>query len=591
MFIFKLSDCNISNTVISTLMNNYVRNISMIRGNRILDPRFNTIKIKVRQYEFCIISNLVVNVLNEHDCVLGWVEDEEGRRKGRWWWKSGSCGTWRAGIKFLDNGWASEGIYEDIHGIRFKEKSYIQNIGYLNETQVCHQLQVRMDHIDVARPDFRIWLNEVPLENRLSRSRYVQEIKHLSNTKAFHFLNYIIDNDAVNQYNQTKTTPKYYDITTIDGKSINTGGTFFPIAAIDRGRELLCANLINALEIWSALIVEPMRYLTVKTRPLYIINTDMVKDVQVWQFDVPVVVKGNATLRTLTFEVACSKDVVRNADREIEEEDTEQPDIYGAWLKQCYLHPAPDEDAITSFGNYAYFAGNLVGIIQRSAASAGRTETSDPKPKEVDRSDDEDTAYEKLLDLFLWNEQTSLIVREFKRRVEKSSFYGGDLQNFADGKFDEKEIVECLKRWLHRACDEYLAFHRDQSTWTKYGHSQSGFDRVTAIKDKIDSLNNLNSVDLMFASLIRRRMVDGTPYSGDPCATRQTSFFPIFVFYMSRFALNKLGDMPTIAERIMYWAKAKHDEHKIVKFIVKDLKVVTARNYADVVKAFRKYYI
>lgn len=593
MVIFKLSDCNISNSVISTLMASYVSYVSVSHGNRRIDQRFNTINIRVGEYAFYIISNLVINVLNDHDCLLGWVEDEEGRRKGRWWWKSRNSGTWRVGIKFLDNGWASNGIYEDIHGIKIKEKHYIQRIGYLNETQICHHLQIRMDHIDVARPEFRIWLNEVSVENKLARSRYVQEIKHLSNTRPFHFLKYIVGNDTVNQYNQAGMTPKYYDITDIDGKNVNTGGTFFPIMAIDRNRELLCANLINALEIWSALIVEPMRYLTVKTRSLYIINTDMMKGVQVWQFDVPVIVNGNPRLRVLTFEVACSQDIVRNADEEIEDQDTERSDIYCAWVKQCFLHPAPDEDAITSFGNYACFAGNLVGIIQRSTAFVDRTEAIDPKPKEIDPSDDDDmdTEYDKFLKLCLWNEQTSLIVREFKRRVEKSSFYGGDLQNFADGKFDEKEIVECLKRWLHRACDEYLAFHKDQSTWTKYGHNQSGYDRVTAIKDKIDSLNNLKNVDLMFANLIRRRMVDGTSYSGDPCATGQTSFFPIFIFYMSRFALNKLGDMPTIAERITYWAKEKHDEHKILRFIVKDLKVVTARNYVDVVKAFKRYYV
>jgi len=592
MTTFKLADCQKSTSVISILMGSYDNYVSPGHGRRTLDPRFKTAHVKVGNLDFYFISNFVFNVLNHYECLLGWVEDPTGERRIRWWWKSGSCGTWRAGIRFLEDGWTSKGIYEDIHKIKIAEKLYQQKTGYINETQVCSQLQVQMDKIDIVNPTWKIWLNEVPEKEKPTpeRTRYVNDLKNLSKVKAFGFLKHVIDNENVKEYNQVGTTPRYYDVAAIDGKNINVKDTFFPVMATDRNKKMVNTNLINGLEIWSALIMEPMKDLRKSTAPLYTIDTDMVKDAQVWKFDVPVTVTGNPALKTLTYEIACSKDVLKGVHQQTKHHDPQHTEVFSAWVKQCYLHPAPDEDLVTSFGNNACFAKNLVGVIQKSADYVHQTEAVDPKYKEAERPVYGHTKQQKYLHLALWNEKTSLLVREFKRRLEKSSYYDKGLQDFKDRNIGENEIVDCVKYWLGRGCDEYLAYHEDPETWTRFGHNQSGVDRVTAIKRKINGLGSLKAIDEMFTQLIKHRKVDGTKYSGDPCATRPTSFFPIFLFYVSRFALNKLGDKVPIVEKIRYWVKVNRNEDKITNFIVKDLKEVTAKNYAEVVKTFARYY-
>jgi len=593
MTIFKLADCRKDTSEISIFLAAYDRHVSARPGRGPLDSRLETAHVEVGNLEFHFLSNFVFHVLNDLDCLLGWVEDGSGRRRIRWWWKSASSGTWRVGIRFLEDGWASSGLYSRIHGIRINEKLYSPGMGCLHETQVCARLQVEMDQVDVAAPAWKIELNEVPRQERLTaeRTRYVNEIKILSKLKAYRFLRHVIDHENVKEYNRIGTTPRYFDVAAVGGKTIQVRDTYFPIRATDREKESIRPNFINTLETWTTLIVGPMRDLDKDTPPLYTIRTDRVKDAEVWKFDVPVVVTGNGVLKTLTYEVACSRDLLEGDLQESEDEDPQPTQLFSAWVKQCYLHPAPDEDLVTNFGNYACFAKNLVGIIQKSADPVPRAEAVDPKFGEAEPPPDDDpSALRKYLQLCLWNEQTSLLVREFKRRLERSSYYGGGLPDLKDRNLEEKDLVECVRFWLRRGCDDYLAFHEDPKTWTPSGHNKSGVDRVTAIRGEIDGLDSLDAVDGMFTQLIRHRKVNGTEYPGDPCATRQTSFFPIFLYYVSRYALNKLGDRSTIAEKIRTWARGSRNENKITKFLVRDLTVVTARNYADLVKTFVRHY-
>lgn len=101
---------------------------------------------------------------------------------------------------------------------------------------------------------------------------------------------------------------------------------------------------------------------------------------------------------------------------------------------------------------------------------------------------------------------------------------------------------------------------------------------------------NLDAIDLMFSNLIKNKTVNNKTFSGDPCATRQTSFFPIFLILTSMYALNSIGKV-RLVDKIKYYSSVTNDNHKILKFITKDLKKVGTKNCASVVLAFKAHYV
>jgi hypothetical protein len=499
------------------------------------------------KHTFGVCPDFTFKAVNNYDCLLGYVRLPNNTVQRRWWWKSGSCGTWRAGINFKSSGWTSKGVYEKTLPVGHK---YIKNLGYINETAVCMELQIIFDNILGNKDDHKYCL-----------SLDYDQILQLRSRPCFEFLNDVLSGSAL-EYAKISNLPQFLKVIKMSGKEVILNPNqkkMLNNASSTVNRELAHNQKINiknyrndSREILSGMI-NAIHAGGGQRFPDFNFTTENVARAKVFVYESPITVGGSPDITHVVFEVAQGE----TAEPKYTAIRGDKGNVYTVWLKQLYLKSNQREN-ITSFGNHAFFSSNLAGLIQKSADYEGQTEgvRNHKLQKRTVYYGDKDGKDGKYRHLARWNEKSSDIVREFKYVMNLDHKYQA---------MPEKEFIKDIKTdigtWfgakMLSACYAYLRRNPapgPSKNWFTNTHSD-GRKRVTALKIQLEGLNfsYINSDDSIRKLL--HKNVGGVRYSGSTTNNNANSYLTILADLMNGDPINAAcyDEKPALAGYFKPW--------------------------------------